>query len=834
MNAHGNSFILLFFALLLPAAGAFCQKPIIGAVNWDAWNGMTGYYAERQSATPPSWAHLRPFFTHAYNDTGRLTRSTLDTAECVYQFPAEIVGFCLQAAFDRADAGKNTASDVRLLFSTDGSNFEAFSGLPLVVGHYPSTGEYYVDDVYDRSGPTADQSWLKVNYYLDGNYYWPLYGRNYRYLKILMTRTTGSPDAVQLMRLEVNTGDGRTVFEDELNDFTGMTAHSANLAIARDFAYRFECVSGTNHHQSVRDQEILYAERAGIDFWAFVDYNDPDFCLNWYHETMANSVYKDRINYCVILCNGAAGPRESWTQRVMRYVGYMKESNYQTVLGGRPLVFEFQWSGSNAELAELRDSAQSAGLPNPYLVKMDGQSYDVDACGGYGGGTDWASWGAKVVPSASFGYNIAPRADNPAPWGAFGGSDAPGVSEIINRLRTVVQWTNANPSIAEANVAMFYAWNENIEGGWAIPTRNPDGTPNTDRIDAMHDYFESIAPDTVPVTSFETYPADSVIEVMLSTQLLVVAGRSNGSSDTVTNHCQYLSLDPAVAGANGPKITGLSVGLARIRVLYQTFQGPVVDTAEIRIAPSTGTLTPDSVNLISNPGFTSGTTGWTFYTDGASASLSTDAGMAKVSVTDGGGGATQVQFYQSGLYLVPGEPYLVRFKAKSSGTRALTAAIHLHGSPWTGYWSQAVNLDTSVQIFGYYPFIYDGPSSTELRINFQCGSNDNSVWIDDVEVRHATLITGIPVDAAAFYDKRLTAFPNPFNPSTVIRYSLPFGKDGTLSILNLKGERVFTTALKSASGQVGWDGQGFPSGLYVARLAGRGGFEKTLKILLVK
>ena len=42
-----------------------------------------------------------------------------------------------------------------------------------------------------------------------------------------------------------------------------------------------------------------------------------------------------------------------------------------------------------------------------------------------------------------------------------------------------------NPDAAAAQAALIYAWNETDEGGWLVPTRRPDGSPDTGRIAAL-------------------------------------------------------------------------------------------------------------------------------------------------------------------------------------------------------------------------------------------------------------------------------------------------------------------------------------------------------------
>ncbi|MBN2103151.1 choice-of-anchor D domain-containing protein [bacterium] len=84
-------------------------------------------------------------------------------------------------------------------------------------------------------------------------------------------------------------------------------------------------------------------------------------------------------------------------------------------------------------------------------------------------------------------------------------------------------------------------------------------------------------------------------------------------------------------------------------------------------------------------------------------------------------------------------------------------------------------------------------------------------------------------------------FPNPFNPSTTIRYDLPEKTRVDLIIYNVKGSRIRT--LISGTGEPGthavtWDGRDSggrhaPSGLYFCRIEAKG-IQKTIKMLFLK
>ena len=79
-------------------------------------------------------------------------------------------------------------------------------------------------------------------------------------------------------------------------------------------------------------------------------------------------------------------------------------------------------------------------------------------------------------------------------------------------------------------------------------------------------------------------------------------------------------------------------------------------------------------------------------------------------------------------------------------------------------------------------------------------------------------------------------FPNPFNPTTTIRYALPKAGNVLLTIYNLRGEEV----LKLINGEqpagyheISWDGSRLSSGIYFYSLRA-GDFVQTKKMVLLK
>jgi hypothetical protein len=159
-------------------------------------------------------------------------------------------------------------------------------------------------------------------------------------------------------------------------------------------------VTMNEEDQEVMDQEILYAAKAGIDYWS-LNYRawprNPGPNFKWgrsrMHELHLASPYKDKINFCLMLQDSLLGPsrdkheeaartfdyEREWDTTTDEVVGLFKQSAYQKVLGNRPLVYvfgaaKFSYFQSTRETKEgfelLARKSQKAGLGKPYVVAM--------------------------------------------------------------------------------------------------------------------------------------------------------------------------------------------------------------------------------------------------------------------------------------------------------------------------------------------------------------------------------------------------------------------------------------------------------------------------------
>ena len=285
--------------------------------------------------------------------------------------------------------------------------------------------------------------------------------------------------------------------------------------------------------QAVMDQEIAYAGAAGLDYWACCFSLPTD--LNAEADEYAlklhlSSEHKTDVHFSLLLMGpGWWGPKEEYGRAAEAFVRYFRDPAYQTVAGGRPLLFIFyvealtQYFGSDeaarAALDLIRTKAVEAGLQPPLIVAQvwsaeSGAQYvdrlGFDAVSGYtmvdftNGDQEYpyrtlaaanqAYWeacraaGKQVVPIVNAGWDHRPRWRDPkryeelyqspprGPW-----YTQPTPQELADNLRAAVGWVEAHPEAAQPQAVLIYAWNESDEGGWLVPTLS-EGTARLDAI----------------------------------------------------------------------------------------------------------------------------------------------------------------------------------------------------------------------------------------------------------------------------------------------------------------------------------------------------------------
>lgn len=278
----------------------------------------------------------------------------------------------------------------------------------------------------------------------------------------------------------------------------------------------YATVTGTDsasippYTQEIVDEEIAYAKKAGIDYWAFVMYESPTA-----RDLYLSSEHKDDVKWSAILGASAFG-KANYPWLVTQF----KTSNYQKVLNGRPLVYV--WSTDKSIVDTLRSESERQGVPDPYIVIMNANGKVMkqmrgDALSNYvnvvtGGAPysdmiandqgNWgilAAYGVQVVPTVTTGWDPRPRIDNPVSWASYqedAWAQTATPEEIADNLKNALDWNDNHPTSSFPNAVLMYAWNENDEGGWILPTLGADGQPDPSRLDAVQSVLRPDLTDT--------------------------------------------------------------------------------------------------------------------------------------------------------------------------------------------------------------------------------------------------------------------------------------------------------------------------------------------------
>lgn len=260
----------------------------------------------------------------------------------------------------------------------------------------------------------------------------------------------------------------------------------------------------------VMEKEIAYARQAGLDYWAFVTYaEDSPMSIGLQQYLAADA---EELRFCLV----TEAPRwkdKSFRERVAKL---MAHERYVNVADGRPLLFlGFMDEKDSAD--EFRKYFDELPAPKPYVVvmgwnceaaekwreKVGGDAVSAYATTGnankspYGELTEhvrhfWdtaARLNTQLVPIAMAGWDRRPRTARPVPWekwqvpgeGMEKYYDSPTAEELAGHVGDAVRWVKEHPRNSTANAVLIYAWNENDEGGWLVPTLG-EGTQRVDHL----------------------------------------------------------------------------------------------------------------------------------------------------------------------------------------------------------------------------------------------------------------------------------------------------------------------------------------------------------------
>src|SRR3990172_3064206 len=151
--------------------------------------------------------------------------------------------------------------------------------------------------------------------------------------------------------------------------------------------------------------------------------------------------------------------------------------------------------------------------------------------------------------------------------------------------------------------------------------------------------------------------------------------------------------------------------------------------------------------------------------------------------------------------------------------------------------------DYEVTYFSVVPVSYYGYTQTALTLISaeHSEAGDISSALESKDYDYALLNNQFIKESSQktenpYIFKLNSNYPNPFNPNTTIKYSIPKDANTTLNVYNALGQLVTTLVNEYQKGgmyEVNFNGANYPSGVYFYRLES-GNFVETKKMVLIK
>lgn len=202
------------------------------------------------------------------------------------------------------------------------------------------------------------------------------------------------------------------------------------------------------------------------------------------------------------------------------------------------------------------------------------------------------------------------------------------------------------------------------------------------------------------------------------------------------------------------------------------------------------------------------------------------------------------QFWQT-MPVDSGHIYDVYFLADSDEPRSITVSFQESVDPYRVHVSAGIDID------GADEYSLEGTmaqfSDKLNRFKFNLGGSDIPVYLDNIRVIDRSMSSvkskELALDGSIKEFELQQAYPNPFNMSTTIRFSLSENNDIQLDVFNMQGQKVRALAAgeyDSGAHSINWngvsdDGQIVPSGVYVYRLtSSTAALNLSRKVVLLK
>jgi len=181
----------------------------------------------------------------------------------------------------------------------------------------------------------------------------------------------------------------------------------------------------------------------------------------------------------------------------------------------------------------------------------------------------------------------------------------------------------------------------------------------------------------------------------------------------------------------------------------------------------------DIVPLV-NGDFSSGTTGWSFWTnDTGQGMFIVENGQGKVTVTVPGPNTWSVGISNPGINIIKGRIYKVEFEAYANPPISIVSEIHYHQVPWTSYSGQKTfSLTGTMQKYSY---TFTMEQETDPAAAFQMmfgGQTISTIYFDNIVITDMGIDETVPVFPDPLEDKKVNKDINDCTVFTFAQSSL--------------------------------------------------------------
>jgi len=210
-----------------------------------------------------------------------------------------------------------------------------------------------------------------------------------------------------------------------------------------------------------------------------------------------------------------------------------------------------------------------------------------------------------------------------------------------------------------------------------------------------------------------------------------------------------------------------------------------------------------SAEIIDNGDFSQGDANWTFFVFqheevNAQAQLSTVDGEARISITDPGTAAWNVQLLQQGLPLDEQSSYTLEFDATAQLQRTISVAIN-QLDPNVVYLDSTVTLSTQTQTYRLPFSIESYNNQKDARLEFNAGNNASALSLDNIRIIKdgATSTTASLIPAALEKRVQLSVVNGQITIS-----GTQFQKKIGVTLHDLKGRHIYSHIIQNPTNSV--------------------------------